>query len=81
VNCGFHRIKLGDGNHQDLFTFKLGDRVRSKKSKVAGIIEGGDCYQSADRPDQVFYRMQLVDGTIWTLRPDDLEPVPIEKAS
>ncbi len=77
MKCGFTRIKLGDGNSsQDLFTFKIGDRVQAKMSKKVGLVVGADCYRSDGRPDQIFYRIGLADGIIWTLRQEDIDPVP-----
>ena len=82
MKCGFTRIKLrDDGCSRNLFTFKIGDRVQARMSKTVGLIVGGDCYQSDGRPDQIFYRISLYDGTIWNLRQQDIDPMPEEKAS
>jgi hypothetical protein len=82
VSCGFSRIRLGNEDSlQDLFAFKIGERVQTKTSKRAGFIVSGDCYQSTGRPDQIFYRLKIQDGTVWNLRQEDIEPVPIEEAS
>jgi hypothetical protein len=82
VKCGSTRIKLAnDDSFQDLFIFKIGDRVRAKMSKTVGLVVVGDCYEWMERPDQIFCRISLADGTIWTFRQEDIDPMPEEKAS
>jgi len=52
--------------------FKIGDKVRLKVSKTAGVVVAVDNYSFLG-PNQSYYEIEISDGRIWMAKKDDIE--------
>jgi hypothetical protein len=63
-----------DEHDSSCFTFKIGDKVRTKFGQMIGIVSAGECY-AVSESEKVFYQITLADGMHFTYNREDLELV------
>lgn len=55
------------------FRFGVGDKVRFRITKKLGVVISRSAYPEIG-PDNIFYKVQLPDDSIWMAKEEDLEP-------